>query len=88
MDDCLCGIQVSSGESGWRGTCVNDDNGGVLRRAGCVQKSLVDQKEKSLLDVYTFSKNTDRECSCQVGVVFNTTTRRPVDHQHDNMMTS
>ena len=52
---------------------------GVFRCAGCIQKSLVDRKGKSLLDFYTFSKNTDGECSCHV--VLSST------RQHDDQLT-
>ena len=61
-----------------------NDNAWCPRCAGCVQKSPVDHKGKNLLDFYTFSKNTDRECSCHVVLSSNTTTRRPVDHEHDD----
>ena len=56
-----------------------NDNAGVIRCAGCVQKSLVDQMEKSLLDFYTFNKKADRECSCHV--VLSST------RQHDDQLT-
>ena len=56
-----------------------NDNAGVLRCTGCVQKSPVDYKGKNWLDFYTFSKNTDRECSCHV--VLSST------RQHDDQLT-
>ena len=66
-------VVVIVGVGVWFVVCLWWDNAGVLRCAGCVQKSPVDQKVKSFLDFSTFSKKTDRECSCRV-VLSSTTT--------------
>ena len=66
------------------------DNAGVPRCAGCVQKSLVDLKERKACLTYfhTVNENTDRGSIRDV--VWSSTRQRDdlLTHQHENTTTS